>query len=112
MDAFIAQLPMRTYYEHAAFWRLKGPMGIQRLDLLIANLFASYAAGKTGKAQPLKDFMLPFGEDQKEAEALRKQTKLSRLKAWAFQRSPEVVAKRKQSHKDAALKRKQKRGAS
>ncbi len=110
MDAFIAQLSMPEYYEHWAFWKLNGPMGIQRLDLLIANLFACYAAGKTGKAQPLKDFMVPFGEDPKEAEVQTKKTKLARLKAWAIQRSPAFVAARKQSHKDAAAKRK--RGAS
>lgn len=106
MDAFIARLPMRTYYEHHAFWRLNGPMGIRRLDWLFASLISWYMAGKGNRPQPLKDYMIPFGEDPQEAAAQHKRTKLARLKAWAFQRSPEAVAARRQSHKDAAAKRK------
>lgn len=105
MDAFMSRLTLRQFNEHRAFWRLNGPMGIKRLDLLFADMLSWYFTSKSGKQEPVKKFLLDFGKDPEVALEERRRTDAARMAVHKKQHSPEAQRARRDARKQARDKR-------
>lgn len=89
-------IPYRQFREWQEFAALIGPLGIQRTDWQCARMLAltyNQGRGKNQRGMDAREFM-PDWHPISYVERMKRS--MAKMKAWAFQRSPEVRKMRKQ----------------